>query len=107
MCFYSTKADRIEKDKLPDIATFIQQINPLASTHSVLFGKLKIESLFEIEGYNYFKVAQLIKELQPILKAEEHSDKPYNLETRVIKDERPFHPERLWNLCHQHLDKKI
>ncbi len=102
-----TKADRIEKDKLPDIATFIQQINPLASAHSVLFGKLKIESLFEIEGYNYFKVAQLVKELQPILQAEEHSDKPYNLETSVIKDERPFHPERLWNLCHQHLDKKI
>ena len=41
-----TKADRIEKDKLPNIATYIQEINPHVSTHSVLFGNLKIESFF-------------------------------------------------------------
>lgn len=102
-----TKADRIEKDKLPDIATYIQQINPAASTHSVLFGKLKIESLFDIEPYEYFKVGRLVDELQPVLEAEEHADKPYNLETCVIHDDRPFHPERLWNVCHQYLDKRI
>ena len=102
-----TKADRIEKGKLPDIATYIQQINPAASTHSVLFGKLKIESLFDIEAYDYFTVSRLVEELQPVLEAEEHADKPYNLETCVIHDDRPFHPERLWNVCHQYLDKRI
>lgn len=102
-----TKADRIDENKLPDIATYTKQINPLASTHSVRFGKLKIESLFELDEYDYFKVERLIEELQPILELEEQADKPYNLETRVIKDDRPFHPQRLWDICHQYLDKRI
>ena len=102
-----TKSDRIEKAKLPNIATYIQQINPLASTHAVLFGKLTIESLFDLEEYNYLKVAQLIKELQPILQAEEETDRPYNLATKVIKDDRPFHPQRLWDICHKYLDRRI
>ena len=102
-----TKTDRIEAEKLPDIATYIQQINPSASTHSVIFGKLTIESLFELQEYNYFKVDQLIKELKPVLQADEHGDKPYNLESIVIEDDRPFHPQRLWDICHQYLDKRI
>ena len=38
---------------------------------------------------------------------EENNDRPYNLATRVIKDDRPFHPQRLWDVCHQFLDKRI
>ena len=102
-----TKTDRIEAEKLPDIATYVQQINPLASTHSVSFGKLSIESLFELQEYDYFRIAKLIEELKPILLAEENGDLPYDIESRVIKDDRPFHPQRLWDICHLYLDKKI
>ncbi|MEM8507752.1 MAG: GTP-binding protein [Bacteroidota bacterium] len=102
-----TKADRINKDKLPHIATYIQQINPFISTHSVHFGKLDIESLLELQEYDYFRVAELTEELQPVLAAEEENDRPYDLATRVIKDDRPFHPQRLWEICHQYLDKRI
>lgn len=102
-----TKEDRIEKDKLPYIASQIKNINPFASTHSVRFGKLKIESLFELQEYDYFRVDQLIQELKPVLAAEEKGDKPYNIATRVIKDDRPFHPQRLWEICHQYLDQRI
>ena len=102
-----TKADRINENKLPHIASIIQTINPFVTTHSVHFGKLKIESLFELEEYDYFRVAQLTEELRPILDTEDEKDKPYDLATRIIKDDRPFHPQRLWNTCHKHLDKKI
>jgi len=102
-----TKSDRIEEDKLQDISTYVQQINPTASTHSVIFGRLTIESLFELEGYNYSNVASLINELRPVLDSEENSDRPYDIATRVIRDDRPFHPERLWHVCHQYLDKRI
>lgn len=102
-----TKTDRIEEAKLPHIAAHIQKINPFASAHSVLFGKLAIESLFELQAYDYYKVDQLIKELTPVLEVEEDSDRPYDLATRVIKDDRPFHPQRLWDVCHQYLDKRI
>ena len=102
-----TKGDRVNKDSLSQISNFIKKINSFVSVHSVIYGRLKIESLLEIGEYNYFNVAQLFDELQPILDSEEDSDKPYNLATRVINDDRPFHPERLWNVCHQYLDKSI
>ncbi|WP_299529238.1 GTP-binding protein [Ulvibacterium sp.] len=102
-----TKADRIEEDRLPHIASYIQKINPFISTHSVHFGKLQIEALLELQEYDYFRVAQLVEELQPVLMAEEENDRPYDLATRVIKDDRPFHPQRLWEICHQYLDKRI
>ncbi|WP_435625041.1 CobW family GTP-binding protein [Flagellimonas sp.] len=102
-----TKADRINTDKLPDIASYIQEINPFSTVHSVHYGKLAIESLLELQEYDYFRIAQLVDELEPVLAAEEEGDRPYNLATRVIKDDRPFHPQRLWEICHQYLDKGI
>ena len=94
-------------NQLPNIASYIQAINPLVSTHSVLFGKLEIESLFELTEYDYFKVGQLVKELKPVLELDEQGDQPYDMATRVIKDDRPFHPQRLWDVCHNHLDQEI
>jgi len=104
---FLTKGDRIQEDKLPHIASYIQAINPLSSVHSVSFGRLNIESLFELGEYNYFQVAQLVEELRPVLEAEEDKDRPYDLATRVIKDDRPFHPQRFWDVCHQYLDQRI
>lgn len=102
-----TKADRVGQEKLPEMAGHLQKINPYSSIHSVSFGRLEIESLFDLQEYDYHKVEKLISELKPALLAEKKQDKPYNLATRVIKDDRPFHPQRLWDVCHQYLDKKI
>jgi G3E family GTPase len=49
----------------------------------------------------------LVEELKPVLANESATDKPYNLATRIIKDDRPFHPQRLWKICHEYLDQKI
>ena len=102
-----TKSDRINNNKLEDIVNHIKKINPFVSVNPIIFGKLSIESIFKIKEYNYDNVKILFDELQPILEAEENTDKPYNIETRVIKDDRPFHPERLWDVCHKYLDKRI
>ena len=102
-----TKSDRINNNKLEEIENHIKKINPFVSVNSIIFGKLSIESIFEIKEYNYDNVKILFDELQPILEAEENTDRPYNIETRVIKDDRPFHPERLWDVCHKYLDKRI
>jgi G3E family GTPase len=104
---FLTKSDRIEESKLSIIASHIQKINPFASIHSLLFGKLDIKSLLDIQEYDFFTVAQLVKELKPILSLEIENDRPYDLATRVIKDDRPFHPKRLWEICHKYLDQKI
>ncbi|MDA9668977.1 GTP-binding protein [bacterium] len=102
-----TKSDRINNDKLEEIENHIKKINPFVSVNSIIFGKLSVESIFEIKEYNYDNVKILFDELQTILETEENTDRPYNIETRVIKDDRPFHPERLWDVCHKYLDKRI
>lgn len=104
---FLTKTDKINDLIAEKISAHINQINPYASTHSIVYGKLSIDSLFEIKGYNFFNVGKLFAELQPILDSEENFDRPYNLATQVIKDDRPFHPQRLWKVCHKYLDKRI
>jgi len=102
-----TKTDRVDKERLPEIADAVTSINPYASTHEVMFGNLTIESLFELPEYNFHTVAQLTQELRPVLELDERADMPYDLATRVIKDDRPFHPQRLWDTCHEFLDQRI
>lgn len=102
-----TKADRIAENKLKDIASSIKPINPFASIHSVHYGKLEIESLLDNKTYDYVRINKLVDELKSTLEYEDQADRPYNISTRVIKDDRPFHPQRLWDICHQYLDQRI
>lgn len=104
---FLTKADRIASHQLNPIASVVRNINPYASTHSLQFGKLDIDSLMDLDEYDYLNVTQLMEELKPALEAETQNDRPYDLATRVIRDDRPFHPQRLWTICHEHLDEKI
>ncbi|MEM7800361.1 MAG: GTP-binding protein [Chloroflexota bacterium] len=102
-----TKADRIKEDKLQSIAQSVHALNPLVPVVSIPWGKLPIDDLLALPDYDYHRVAQLVKELKPVLKAESRHERPYNLATRVIRDDRPFHPQRLWETCHQYLDQQI
>ncbi|MEM7298508.1 MAG: GTP-binding protein [Bacteroidota bacterium] len=102
-----TKADRIEEGKLQHIATSIHRFNPFVSVISVPWGNLSMDDVMAMPEYDYHRVAQLVKELKPVLALESHDDRPYNLATRVIKDDRPFHPQRLWETCHQYLGQQI
>lgn len=104
---FLTKTDRIAETKLPLISSAVSSINPFAAVHSLHFGRINMESLFELQEYDYFKVAQLVNELRPVLASEAMDERPYDLATRVIKDDRPFHPQRLWSVCHQFLDQQI
>lgn len=102
-----TKADRIQKERLSEIAGHIQPINPFVSILSVLYGNFSIEQLLEMPEYDFYRVAQLMEELKPVLDAEASGDRPYNMATRIIRDDRPFHPQRLWDICHKYLDQRI
>jgi len=102
-----TKADRLSESALTEMSAVIQAINPYVSAHSVKFGNLPIESLLALEAYDYYRVEQLVAELKPQLCSSIEQDLPYNLATRVIRDDRPFHPKRLWAVCQQYLGDKI
>ncbi|SEB40116.1 GTPase, G3E family [Tenacibaculum sp. MAR_2009_124] len=102
-----TKADRIPEGKLATIAQSIHPLNPYVDVLSVQFGRLDFDSILNLPSYDFFKVAKLIEELKPTLEKELDADRPYNMVTKVIKDDRPFHPQRLWEVCHKYLDQRI
>lgn len=102
-----TKADRLEEGKIQEIAQSIHPLNPYVSIVSVPWGNFSIEEVLAMPEYNYHRVARLVEELQPVLEAESQDERPYNLATRIIKDDRPFHPQRLWDACQKYLDQKI
>ena len=104
---FLTKADKVDDDNVKEIYKQVKQINPNTDINSVIYGNLSIEFLFNLNEYNYYIVDKLFYELQPILDKEEKIDKPYDLASNIIKDDRPFHPERLWQVCHKFLDKRI
>ena len=64
---FLTKCDRIEKERLSLVGSAISSINPFAAVHDIQFGRVDLKSLFELQEYDYFKVAKLIEELKPIL----------------------------------------
>ncbi len=102
-----TKVDRIEQIKLQTIAESIHGLNPFVSVVSVPWGNLPMDDVLAMPEYDYHRVEQLIQELKPVFEAESQDDRPYNLATRVIQDDRPFHPQRLWDTCNQHLGQHI
>ena len=102
-----TKADRIDEGRIQGIAECIHGLNPLVPVMSLPFGNLPLEDLQAMPEYDYHRVQPLIEELSPGFESEGSDDRPYDLATRVIKDDRPFHPQRLWDTCTQHLGQHI
>ncbi len=102
-----TKADRIDEDRVRSIAGCVHELNPFVSVMSLPWGNLPLDDLLAMPEYDYHRVQTLIEELTPGLEAERADDRPYDLATRVIKDDRPFHPRRLWEVCTQHLGQHI
>ena len=104
---FLTKADRLQDSKIKAIASSLHEINPYVSILSIPWGQISLDEVLTMPAYDYERVEELTKELAPILKKESKDERPFEMVTRVIKDDRPFHPQRLWETCHDHLGQKI
>ncbi len=102
-----TKADRIDENRVRSIAGCVHELNPFVSVMGLPWGNLPLDDVLAMPEYDYHRVEKLIEELTPGLEAERADDRPYDLATRVIRDDRPFHPQRLWDVCTQHLGQHI
>jgi len=104
---FLTKSDRIAANTIDVIGPILSQINPNAVIQKLQFGKMSLESIFTLHEYNYKNTEILVSELSQILASSSTQDRPYDIETRVIEDDRPFHPQRLWDVCHEYLNDQI
>lgn len=98
-----TKSDRLTPAELTAMAQSLQQINPYVAVMALSRGNLALEDLLAMAEYDFHRVLRLIDELEPELDA----GGAYDIESRVIEDDRPFHPQRLWDTCHRFLGTGI
>ncbi|AHC15433.1 CobW family GTP-binding protein [Salinispira pacifica] len=102
-----SKADRLQDAQFQNIVSSVQEINPYVPAFSLHYGNYPLEAILELPEYDYHRVSRLMDEIRPAVAADAKSDRPFDLAARVIKDDRPFHPQRLWEVCHTLLDKRI
>lgn len=104
-----TKNDRLPFYKVENIARAIHPLNPQVSVLAVPWGNVDIDLLLHTGNYNYERVALLIRELEGEVDDVSSSERiePYNITSMVIKDDRPFHPQRLWDVYHHFLSAGI
>ncbi|MEM1233604.1 MAG: GTP-binding protein [Pseudomonadota bacterium] len=102
-----SKSDKVSRDVLEQVAEAIHPLNPRADILAMEWGNLSLENVFAMPLYDFERVARLGAELLDW--EAKHTDAPmaetatYALESRVLRDPRPFHPKRLWDVYNRYL----
>lgn len=97
-----SKSDKVSRDILQQVAEAIHPLNPYADILAMQWGNLSLEKILDMPAYDFDRVATLGAELTQW--DADHSDsamalpESYKLGSRVLRDPRPFHPQRLWDV---------
>ncbi|MFG1172609.1 CobW family GTP-binding protein [Erwiniaceae bacterium CAU 1747] len=102
-----TKVDRLHSDAVLNIARAVHPVNPLVAVMALPWGNLPINDLLTYPAYDFHRVAKLVEELKEEVEQVSDGGAPYDIESRVITDDRPFHPQRLWDTYQQFLGAGI
>ncbi|MEM9724113.1 MAG: GTP-binding protein [Pseudomonadota bacterium] len=106
-----SKMDRLPADRLRAVAEAIHPINPFAEILGMSWGNLKLQDVLGLPPYDHHRVAQLGAELmewdQTHGASSMSSAGDYRIESVVIADPRPFHPQRLWDVYNHYLGEGI
>lgn len=102
-----SKSDKVTQQTLQTVAEAVHPLNPYADIVAMQWGNLKLEKVLAMPRYDYARVATLGAELTQW--EADHIDSPmaqpesYQIGSRVLRDPRPFHPQRLWDVYNTYL----
>ncbi len=105
-----TKSDRLSTEHIQQMGLRLHPLNPYIDILATQWGRLDAGHILNLPDYNFPLVKQLMAELEEALAIESATtDEPayFDLQTRVIDERRPFHPQRLWDTYQQHLGSGI
>lgn len=106
-----SKMDRVPMERLRTVAEAIHPINPGAEILGMQWGNVKLTDVLNMPPYDHHRVATLGAELTEWDR--EHgtssmaSAADYRIDSIVISDPRPFHPQRLWDVYNHYLGEGI
>lgn len=97
-----SKADKVSREVLQQVAEAVHPLNPLADVVAMQWGNVSLEKVLSMPLYDFERVKAFGKELTewnakngaaPMAQPE-----TYKIGSRVLRDPRPFHPQRLFNV---------
>ncbi|MEL7026343.1 MAG: GTP-binding protein, partial [Pseudomonadota bacterium] len=106
-----SKIDRLPMDQVRVVAEAIHPINSGAEIVGMQWGNVKLADVLAMGAYNHNVVAKLGQELTEWDAKHGTSSMAsaadYRIESVVIADPRPFHPQRLWQVYNHFLGEGI
>lgn len=102
------KTDLVQEDSLNFLQTILHTLNPRAKIIKSEFGKINHNEILNTKLFD-FEQAQLSRGWQIELEKEIHTPETdeYGISSFVFKDQRPFHPERLWRYLNEHYPSNL
>lgn len=106
-----SKADKVDTSVLQNVAHAIHPLNPQADILAMQWGNMSLAKILDMPAYDFGRVETLGRELTEW--EADHSEAPmaqpetYALDSRILRDPRPFHPQRLWDVYNQYLGTGI
>ncbi|MEM6382567.1 MAG: GTP-binding protein [Pseudomonadota bacterium] len=106
-----SKMDRLSREQLQAVGEAIHPINPAADILGMQWGNVKLADVLAMPAYDHNRVAKLGAELTAWDREHGTSSmagaEDYAIDSVVISDPRPFHPQRLWDVYHHFLGEGI
>ncbi|MEM9330741.1 MAG: GTP-binding protein [Pseudomonadota bacterium] len=106
-----SKMDRVSSDNLRTVGEAIHPINPGADILGMQWGNIRLNDVLAMPPYDHALVETLGAELTEW--DEMHgtssmaSAADYRIDSIVISDPRPFHPQRLWDVYNHYLGQTV
>ncbi|MEM6891090.1 MAG: GTP-binding protein [Pseudomonadota bacterium] len=106
-CVLLSKSDKVSREVLQQVGEALHPLNPTADILAMQWGNLSLEKVLGMSLYDYERVKAFGKELTAW--DAEHGAEPmaqpetYKIGNRVLRDPRPFHPQRLHQVYTQAL----
>ncbi|MEM1073418.1 MAG: GTP-binding protein [Pseudomonadota bacterium] len=97
-----SKSDKVSREVLQQVAEAVHPLNPTADILAMQWGNLSLEKILAMPLYDYERVRAFGKELTEW--ETQHQSAPlaqpetYKIGNRVLRDPRPFHPQRLYDV---------
>ncbi|MEM8577047.1 MAG: GTP-binding protein [Pseudomonadota bacterium] len=100
-----SKADKVPRAALQEVAEAVHPLNPRADVLAMQWGNVSLAAVLDMPMYDYERVQALGRTLTagegagaPLAQPES-----YRIGSRVLRDPRPFHPQRLYDVYTQSL----
>jgi putative membrane protein insertion efficiency factor len=94
------KTDMVSADDLARLEGILRAINPRARIEHALFGRVSLDRVLGTNLFDFEQAAQAPGWLQELRGTHIPETEEYGISSFVYRADRPFHPERFWQMAH-------